>query len=327
MDKTGKETYRVAVYGYGKLGKGAVAALRDAPDLSLYGVFSRRGAECGHCHVTCGIPVYAAEAFASHAQALDAVLLCVGSATDLPRLTPALSALCNVIDSFDTHAVAEAHFTAVDAKAKESGHLSLIGAGWDPGLFSIFRVLGEAFLPTGVGTTFWGPGVSQGHSEAVRRIAGVADACVQTLPNRAARKAVLDGQICDRTALHRRICTVAPCAGADCAQIAASIRSMPHYFAGQSTEIRFVTAEALPHTYPHGGDVIRNGQTENHPQQMHLHLSLSDNPTFTGSILCACARAVCRMRARGRCGAITMTDLAPADLLPLSPAEIRARLF
>ena len=311
MKKIDGERFRVAIYGYGNLGKGVEAAVMRAADLELGGVFTHRPDQVRTQALSA---VYPADAFASHAAEFDAVLLCAGSERDLPRLTPALSSVCNTIDSFDTHATAQVHFGAVNAAAQASGHLSLIGAGWDPGVFSVMRLLGEAVLPDGEGATFWGRGISQGHSEAVRRVPGVLDARAETVPDPQALADAKAGERC--YAQHRRICSVVAAPDADRARIAAQIRAIPHYFAGQQTEVRFVTPEQLPQGYPHGGYVFRNGTAGGFGQQLFCRLRLGDNPAFTGSVMTAFARAVCRMHRRGRTGCLLPFDIAPVDLVP-----------
>lgn len=305
-----REMFRVAIYGYGNLGRGVESAVLCASDMELYGVFTHRPEQV---RAQTSSTVYPAQAFASHAAVLDAVLLCAGSEQDLPRLTPMLSSLCNVIDSFDTHAAVQAHFDAVNATAQASGHLSVIGAGWDPGLFSVFRLLGEAVLPDGEEGTFWGRGISQGHSEAIRRVPGVLDARAETVPDPLELANAKAGKCCH--VRHRRVCSVVAAPDADQARIAAQIRAIPHYFAGQPTEVRFVTPEQLPQGYAHGGYVFRRGITAGFEQQLFCRLRLCDNPAFTGSVMTAFARAVCRMHRRGRTGCLLPFDVAPADLV------------
>ena len=324
---------KIAIYGYGNLGRGVEAAVRYQPDIELYGVFTRRNPES--LQTLTGAPVFAADSIAERASEFDVLVLCGGSATDLPVLTPALSRVCNVVDSFDTHAAIPTHFAAVDEAAKESGHVSLISAGWDPGLFSIARAYALAALPEGKDYTFWGRGVSQGHSDAIRRIDGVLDARQYTVPIDAALLAVKNGETPALTTRekHRRECYVVAAEGADTARIEREIKTMPNYFADYDTSVTFVTKEELLRDHaglPHGGSVIRNGVTgiagEN-KSTVEFSLRLDSNPEFTGSVLVAYARAIKRLYDRGERGARTVLDVAPADLSPLSPEELRRKLL
>ena len=324
---------KIAIYGYGNLGRGVEAAVRYQPDIELYGVFTRRNPES--LQTLTGAPVFKADSIAERASEFDVLVLCGGSATDLPVLTPALSRVCNVVDSFDTHAAIPTHFAAVDEAAKESGHVSLISAGWDPGLFSIARAYALAALPEGKDYTFWGRGVSQGHSDAIRRIDGVLDARQYTVPVDAALLAVKNGETPALTTRekHRRECYVVAADGADTARIEREIKTMPNYFADYDTSVTFVTKEELLRDHaglPHGGSVIRNGVTgiagEN-KSTVEFSLRLDSNPEFTGSVLVAYARAIKRLYDRGERGARTVLDVAPADLSPLSPEELRRKLL
>jgi diaminopimelate dehydrogenase len=323
----------IAIYGYGNLGKGVEYAVQQAPDMHLVGVFTRRAPDSVSVHSE--VPVFAGEELPRFADKIDVLILCGGSATDLPELTPACAALFNVVDSFDTHARIPAHFAAVDAAARASGHTALISAGWDPGMFSLARLYASAILPQGQDYTFWGRGVSQGHSDAIRRISGVVDARQYTVPVPAALEAVRSGQNPTLTTRekHTRECFVVIEEGADAARIEREIKEMPNYFADYDTTVHFISREELQRDHsglPHGGRVIRTGVTGLEGEHKHIveySLTLDSNPEFTASVLVACARAVCKLHARGDIGCKTMFDLAPADLSPLSPEELRSHLL
>ena len=320
---------RIGIFGYGNLGRGAAAAAMAAADMELCGIFTRRDpAALGG--VPAGVPVYAADSAAAHRGEFDVLLLCGGSADDLPRQTPLLARDFSVVDSFDTHAKIPAHFAAVDAAARAGGHVALISAGWDPGLFSLARLYGAAALPEGRTYTFWGAGVSEGHSDAARRAPGVADARAYTLPVVDALTAVRKGETppLPPRAMHRRVCYVVPAPGADLAAITRAICTMPAYFADYDTEVHFITAEEMARDHaalPHGGCVLRNGYAGG-MCGMEVSLRLASNPAFTGGVLVACARAVCRAAARGEVGCRTLFDIPPADLLP-DPARARETLL
>lgn len=327
---------KLGIYGYGNIARGVEAAALQNADMELAGVFTRR--DPASVHTASGAPVFAAADIAAHAAELDVLVICGGSATDLPHMTPALARIANVVDSFDTHARIPEHFAAVDAAARESGHVALIAGGWDPGLFSLARLYGSVALPEGADYTFWGRGVSQGHSDAVRRIAGVADARQYTVPVEAALDAVRVGETPALSARekHRREVFVVAAAGAteaDLARIEREIVTMPNYFADYDTTVTFITAEEMRAEHaemPHGGFVIRNGKTgfaREHNETFEFRLQLDSNPEFTGSVLVALARAVGRMNARGDAGCKTVFDVAPADLSALSGEELRAHLL
>ena len=324
---------KIGIYGYGNLGRGVECAVSHTPDAQLVGIFTRREPSTVRPHGD--TPVYAAARLAEFASEIDVLILCGGSATDLPTMTPELAASFNVVDSFDTHAAIPAHFAAVDAAAKQGGHTALISAGWDPGLFSLNRLYAQAVLPDGCDYTFWGRGVSQGHSDAIRRIDGVLDARQYTVPVPSALEKVRRGEQPTFTTRdkHTRECYVVAEDGADLARIEREIKEMPHYFADYDTTVTFVTAEELARDHrglPHGGSVIRTGVTgwENeHRQVIEYHLELDSNPEFTASVLVAYARAVCRMHSRGDIGCKTVFDVAPIDLSPLSPEELRAHML
>ena len=324
---------RVAIYGYGNLGRGVELALRRNPDCEAVCVFSRRAPET--VKTATGLPVYAASDVLKFKDQIDVLILCGGSATDLPKMTPALAADFCVVDSFDTHASIPAHFAAVDEAAQKGGTLCLISAGWDPGMFSLARVYAQAILPDGEDYTFWGRGVSQGHSDAIRRIPGVLDARQYTVPVPEALEAVRRGDAPTLTTRekHTRECFVVAAPDADRAAIEQAIVTMPNYFADYDTTVEFITAEEMARDHaglPHGGSVIRSGVTgwngEN-KQTIEYKLTLDSNPEFTASVLVACARALMKMANRGQTGCRTIFDIAPADMSPLSQEEMLAHLL
>ena len=324
---------KLAIYGYGNLGRGVECAVRQNDDAELVGVFTRR--DPATVKTLTGVPVYAADAVAQYKDQIDVLIICGGSATDLPKMTPMLAKDFNVIDSFDTHANISAHFAAVDAAAGESGHIALISAGWDPGLFSLNRLYASAVLPEGKDYTFWGRGVSQGHSDAIRRIDGVLDARQYTVPIPAALDAVRAGTMPELTTRekHLRECYVVAAEGADKARIEREIKEMPNYFSDYDTTVTFITTEEMLRDHaalPHGGFVIRTGKIglqRDHTATIEYSLRLDSNPEFTSSVLVACARALLKMRARGNTGCKTVFDIAPADLSALSAEELRAHLL
>ncbi len=324
---------KIGIYGYGNLGRGVESAVCHAADAELVGIFTRR--DPATIHPKSGVAVYADTQLAAFKDTLDVLILCGGSATDLPVMTPALAAEFNVVDSFDTHAAIPAHFAAVDAAAAASGHIALISAGWDPGLFSLNRLYASAVLPDGRDYTFWGRGVSQGHSDAIRRIDGVRDARQYTVPVSAALDAVRSGAQPELSTheKHTRECYVVAEEGADLARIEREIKEMPNYFADYDTTVTFVTAEELAREHgglPHGGRVIRTGVTGwdgEHRHTVEYSLALDSNPEFTAGVLVAYARAIQRMHGRGVTGCKTVFDVAPGDLSPLSPEELRAHML
>jgi len=324
---------RIGIYGYGNLGRGVELALRQNPDMELVGIFTRR--DPASVHTLTGAPVYAASRAEDFVGEVDVMILCGGSASDLPEMTPQLVRHFNVIDSFDTHAKIPEHFAKVDEAAFRSAHMAVISAGWDPGLFSLARLVMNAVLPQGKDYTFWGRGVSQGHSDAVRRIPGVKDARQYTVPVEDALRRVRGGENPDLTTRqkHTRECYVVAEEGADRAAIERQIKEMPNYFADYDTSVTFITQEEMDRDHsrlPHGGQVIRCGNTGRDGEDRHVmefSLKLDSNPEFTASVLVACARAVSRMNARGIFGCKTMFDIAPADLSPLSPEELRQKLL
>ena len=324
---------KLAIYGYGNLGRGVESAVRQNPDTELVGVFTRRAPES--VQTKTGVPVYAAADIAKFKDEIDVLIICGGSATDLPKMTPVLAKDFNVVDSFDTHANIPAHFAAVDKVAKDTGHIALISAGWDPGMFSLNRLYASAILPDGKDYTFWGRGVSQGHSDAIRRIPGVKDARQYTVPIGAALDAVRSGSMPELTTRekHLRECYVVAEDGADKVAIETAIKTMPNYFVDYDTTVTFITAEEMQKNHaelPHGGFVIRTGKTGlagEHTHTIEYSLKLDSNPEFTSSALIAFARAIDRMHKRGDTGCKTVFDIAPADLSPLSGEELRAHML
>ena len=324
---------KIAIYGYGNLGRGVEAAVRQNADMELIGVFTRR--DPATVKTVTGVPVYPASTVEDYTAEIDVLIICGGSASDLPVMTPALAKHFNVIDSFDTHAKVPEHFANVDNAAMTTAHTALISAGWDPGLFSLARLYMNSVLPEGKDYTFWGRGVSQGHSDAVRRIPGVKDARQYTVPVPEALEKVRNGENPDLSTRqkHTRECYVVAEEGADKALIEKQIREMPNYFADYDTTVTFITAEELKQNHaelPHGGQVIRSGSTGEggkHRHVMEFSLKLDSNPEFTASVLVACARAIGRMNSRGVFGCKTLFDIAPADLSPLTPEEMRKKLL
>ena len=323
----------IAIYGYGNLGRGVECAVAAAPDMSLVGIFTRRDPATVHPHTD--VPVYHASDLLNYKDKIDVLIICGGSATDLPEMTPALARDLNVVDSFDTHADIPAHFARVNTAAAEGGNIALISAGWDPGMFSVNRLYASAILPDGKDYTFWGRGVSQGHSDAVRRIEGVLDARQYTVPVPEALDAVRAGNKPELSTRekHTRECYVVAAEGADLARIEREIKTMPKYFSDYDTTVNFITMEELKRDHmgiPHGGCVIRTGETGWDHENKHVieyKLTLDSNPEFTSSVLVAYARAIHKMHARGMNGCYTVFDVAPADLSPLSPEELRAKML
>ncbi len=325
---------RIGIAGYGNLGKGVEAAIRQNPDMELAAVLTRRGPQ-GVQIRTPGVPVYSMDQAEKLVDAVDVMILCGGSATDLPEQTPRLAALFNVVDSFDTHARIPEHFADVDAAARAAGKTAVISAGWDPGLFSLNRVYAGAILPEGKTYTFWGKGVSQGHSDAIRRIAGVKDARQYTIPVESALEAVRSGANPDLTTRqkHTRECFVVAEEGADLARIENEIKTMPNYFDEYDTTVHFISEEELLRDHkgiPHGGFVISTGKTGWDKENTHVveyRLKLDSNPEFTSSVLVACARAAFRMNREGLTGCKTILDIPPAYLSAKSGEELRRTLL
>lgn len=323
---------KLAIYGYGNLGRGVEAAMKYHGDCELVAVFTRRDPASVK---TAGAPVYSADSILEFKDKIDVLILCGGSATDLPRTTHTLAEHFNVVDSYDTHATIPEHFSRVDEAAEKSGHIAMISGGWDPGLFSIARLYASSVLPEGKDYTFWGRGVSQGHSDAIRRIEGVLDARQYTVPVPAALEAVRAGECPELTTRqkHTRECYVVAKEGADLARIESEIKNMPNYFADYDTSVTFISIEELREKHsalPHGGSVIRSGKSGlsgEHRHTVEFSLALDSNPEFTSSVLVACARAIDRMYKRGARGCKTIFDIAPADLSPLSPEELRRTML
>ena len=324
----------IGIVGYGNLARGVESAIRQNPDMCLQAVFTRRDPQKLTIR-TPGVPVVAVADAANWTDKIDVMILCGGSATDLPEMTPAFAKMFNVVDSFDTHAKIPQHFAAVNAAAIEAGHTAIISAGWDPGLFSVNRLYASAVLPQGRDYTFWGTGVSQGHSDAVRRIPGVIDCRQYTIPVDDAMDRARAGENPDLTTRekHTRCCYVVAEEGADLAAIEQTIKTMPNYFADYDTTVNFISAEEMARDHaglPHGGSVIRSGVTgwdgEN-KQTIEYKLTLDSNPQFTSSVLVACARALMKMHSRGQIGCKTIFDIAPADLSPMSQEEMLATML
>ena len=325
---------RVGIFGYGNLGRGIENAIRQNPDMELVAVFTRRDPATLTIG-TAGVSVCRAEDVASYADKIDVMILCGGSATDLPVQTPALAKLFTVVDSFDTHAKIPEHFARVDEAAREGGNVALISVGWDPGMFSLNRLYAGAVLPDGEDYTFWGKGVSQGHSDAIRRIEGVVDAKQYTIPVEAALEAVRSGScpVLTTRQKHIRECFVVAEEGADKARIEREICQMPNYFADYDTTVHFISLEELKRDHsgiPHGGFVIRTGKTGANLEHNHVieySLKLDSNPEFTASVIVAYARAAVRMKKEGAVGCKTVFDVPPAYLSPKSREELMATLL
>lgn len=324
---------RIAIAGYGNLGRGVESAVSASQDMELVALFTRRDPET--VKTVTDVPIYKMEKAAEMKDEIDVVILCGGSANDLPFQTPEMAKHFNVVDSFDTHARIPEHFAAVDEQSRKSGKISIISVGWDPGLFSLNRLYGQAILPNGKDYTFWGKGVSQGHSDAIRRIDGVKDARQYTIPVEAALESVRNGENPELTTRqkHTRECFVVAEDGADLKAIEEAIVTMPNYFADYDTTVHFISQEELDRDHkgiPHGGVVLRSGSTGFDNGNKHVieyKLTLDSNPEFTSSVLTAYARAAYRMNAQGMSGCKTVFDIAPAYLHPASPEELRKNLL
>ena len=325
---------RVGILGYGNLGRGVECAIRQTPDMELAAVFTRRSPDTVQI-LTEGVPVLPVDRAPSMSDSIDVMILCGGSATDLPTQTPEFAQWFNVVDSFDTHARIPEHFNNVDEAARRSGKVAVISAGWDPGMFSLNRLYGSAILPEGESYTFWGKGVSQGHSDAIRRVEGVKDARQYTIPVQAALEAVRAGKNPELTTRqkHTRECFVVAEEGADLQRIEREIKTMPNYFDEYETTVHFISEEELKRDHsgiPHGGFVFRSGKTGWNKEHNHIveySLKLDSNPEFTSSILVACARAVYRLSLEGQTGCKTLFDIPPAYLSPKSGEELRRELL
>ena len=325
---------RLGIIGYGNLGRGVELAASKADDMELVAVFTRRDPATVKLH-TEGIPVLKIDEVADWKDKIDVMILCGGSATDLPTQTPEFAKMFNVVDSFDTHARIPEHFENVDRAAKDAGKVAVISCGWDPGLFSLARVYGNAILPDGNDYTFWGKGVSQGHSDACRRVEGVLDARQYTIPVQSALDAVRSGanpELTTRQKHTREVFVVAE-EGADKAKIEETIKNMPNYFSDYDTTVHFITAEEMKANHSglaHGGFVFRTGKTGwegEHKHVIEYRLTLDSNPEFTTSVLVAVARAAYRMSSEGQRGCKTILDIPPAYLSALDGAELRKRLL
>ncbi len=327
-------TIRIGILGYGNLGRGVESAVSQNQDMELAAVFTRRSPETVQVK-TPGVKVLHADELKHMQGDIDVLVLCGGSATDLPVQTPQYATMFNVVDSFDTHAKIPEHFAAVDAAAKKAGKVGIISCGWDPGMFSLNRLYSNCILPEGHDYTFWGKGVSQGHSDAIRRIEGVKDARQYTVPVPEALEAVRNGENPELGTRdkHTRECYVAAEEGADLARIEQEIVTMPNYFADYDTTVRFITEEEMKRDHsglPHGGCVIRTGVTgmeRDHKHVIEYSLKLDSNPEFTGSVIAAYARAAYRMNQEGMSGCKTVFDIAPAYLSEKSGEELRAHLL
>ncbi|MDD6039362.1 MAG: diaminopimelate dehydrogenase [bacterium] len=325
---------RIGIYGYGNLGRGVECAIRQNADMELVAVFTRRDPSTVSI-LTKTATVASASEVVSWKDRIDVMILCGGSATDLPGQTPELAKWFHVVDSFDTHAKIPEHFANVDAAAKASGKLGIISVGWDPGMFSLNRMYAGAILTSGKDYTFWGKGVSQGHSDAIRRIEGVKDAKQYTIPVEAALEAVRSGEEVALTTRqkHTRECFVVLEEGADAARVEQEIVTMPNYFADYDTVVHFISEEELKKNHsgiPHGGFVIRTGKTGWEEENKHVieyRLQLDSNPEFTASVIVAYARAAARLAAEGQCGCRSVLDIAPAYLSAKTGEELRAELL
>jgi len=325
---------RIAVMGYGNLGRGVEIAVKEAPDMELVAVFTRRDPASVKI-MTDNVPVVNVTEIENWKDKIDVLIICGGSATDLPEMTPKYAKMFNVIDSFDTHARIPEHFANVDAAAKEAGKIAVISCGWDPGMFSLARVYSNAILPDGKDYTFWGKGVSQGHSDAIRRIDGVKNAKQYTIPVESALEAVRSGSQPTLTTRqkHTRECFVVLEEGADAARVEKEIKEMPNYFSDYDTTVHFISEEELLTNHAgmaHGGFVFRSGKTGVNKENSHIieySLKLDSNPEFTTSVLVAYARAAFRMNKEGQSGCKTVLDVPPAYLSNLSGEELRAHLL
>ncbi len=324
---------KIAIVGYGNLGRGVECAVKQNDDMELYGIFTRRSPDT--VKTLTGVPVFHIDNILEHKGNVDTLIICGGSATDLPVQTPYLAEHFNVIDSFDTHVKIPEHFDNVDKSAKLGKNIAMISVGWDPGMFSLNRLLAEAILPCGNDYTFWGKGVSQGHSDAIRRIDGVIDARQYTIPVESAVESVRQGEnpVFSTRDKHTRECFVVAEDGADKERIEKEIVTMPNYFADYNTTVHFISMEEMKQNHsgiPHGGMVIRSGKTGLNGENTHIieyKLTLDSNPEFTSSVLVAYARAAYKMSKDGIYGCKTVFDVAPSYLSPCSPEDLRKRIL
>ena len=326
---------RVAIAGYGNLGRGAQAAIKQSPDMQLVGVFSRRNPASVPL-IDSSVPVYAMDDIAQYKDDIDVLILCGGSKSDLPEQGPALAGLFNIVDSFDTHAKIPEYFAALDVPAKKANKVAMLSVGWDPGLFSINRLYGEAILPVGETYTFWGKGLSQGHSDAVRRVDGVKSGVQYTIPSEPAMARVRNGEqpTLSTREKHTRECYIVLADGADADTVRNTIVTMPDYFVDYDTAVHFIDQQTFEREHqkmPHGGFVIRSGvsgiDNEQNNQVLEFSLKLGSNPEFTASVLVAYARAAYKMNLAGDTGAKTVLDVAPSLLSPKTPAQLRKELL
>ena len=324
---------RVAISGYGNLGRGVESAVASSNDMELVALFTRR--DPSTIKTRTNVPVYSVDKAVEMKDEIDVLILCGGSANDLPEQTPEMAKYFNVIDSFDTHARIPEHFANVDSLSKNSGKVAIISVGWDPGMFSLNRLIGQAILPNGNDYTFWGKGISQGHSDAIRRIEGVKDARQYTIPVEEALNSVRNGENPELTTRekHKRECFVVAEENADLAAIENAIVTMPNYFADYDTTVHFITEEELMRDHkgiPHGGMVFRTGTTGFDNENKHIieyRIQLDSNPEFTSSVLTAYARAAYRLNKEGQCGCKTVFDIAPVYLHPQSAEELYKSLL
>ncbi len=325
---------RIGIFGYGNLGRGVECAIKQNKDMELVAVFTRRDPKTVKI-LTEGVSVCHTDDVLSYKDKIDVMILCGGSAKDLPVQTPYLAEHFNVVDSFDTHAKIPEHFANVDKGSRKSGKVGLISVGWDPGMFSLNRAIGGSILVDGCDYTFWGKGVSQGHSDAIRRVEGVLDGKQYTVPVQEALDAVRSGKnpALSTREKHTRECYVVAAEGADKDRITKEIKEMPNYFADYDTTVNFITQEELSEKHagiPHGGFVIRSGKTGKNLENTHIieySLKLDSNPEFTASVIVAYARAAYRMNSEGMCGAMTVFDVAPKYISPMSNEEMRKSLL
>jgi len=324
----------IAIYGYGNLGRGVEAAIKYNTDMTLFGIFTRRDPKTVKPKSP-DTKVYSASDLLKYKNEIDVIVICGGSATDLPEMTPELARSFSVVDSFDTHAKIPEHFARCDAAAREGGNIALISAGWDPGLFSVARLYASVALPEGKDYTFWGRGISQGHSDAIRRIDGVLDARQYTVPVEEAMNRVRAGENPELTTRekHTRECFVVAKEGADLGRIENEIKTMPNYFADYDTTVTFITKEELEREHkgiPHGGSVIRTGVTGKDSENKEIieyKLTLDSNPEFTASVILCYARAIYKMRSRGVIGCKSVFDIAPADMSAVPYDEMLAKML